>query len=395
MSGTRPTILQIVPELDTGGAELSTVEIAAAIVRAGGRALVASQGGRLVADIERAGAKVIDLPMKSKNPLVMARNIGRLAELARREGARLLHARSRAPAWSALAAARRLEVPFVTTYHGAYNEGTVAKRLYNSVMARGDLVIANSGFTRDLIRQRYGTPAERIRVIYRGVDVHQFDPDRIEPARLQALRVAWGLEGGETVVLQAARLTGWKGQTDVIEAVRRLGVRPGLVVVLAGDAQGRDGYRADLERLIGAAGLDGAVRLVGHCADMPAAFALAHVAVVASREPEAFGRAAAEAQAASCPVIATDIGAPPETVRAAPAAAEGDITGWLVPPADPARLAGALEAALALGPKARSRIGARARAHVATGFTLEAMQRQTLEVYDALLGTELARAFNT
>jgi glycosyltransferase involved in cell wall biosynthesis len=390
---SRATILQIIPALDTGGAELSTLEITEAVVRAGGRMLVLSEGGRLEGEIGRLGGELVRFPAASKNPLRLLANARAIAGLVRREGVALLHARSRAPAWSALIAARRTGVPFVTTYHGAYGESSRLKNIYNSVMARADVVIANSQFTADLIRARYGTPPERITVIHRGVDLERFDPGAIAPRRLDGLRAQWGLETGQPVVLQAARLTGWKGQHVLIEAAGQLAREGRLakaLVVLAGDDQGREGYRAGLEARIAESGLAGKVRLVGHCADIAAAFLLADVTVVASTEPEAFGRAATEAQAMGSPVIATDIGAPPETVLAAPRVPAGDATGWLVPPGDAAALAARIAEALALPPEERAAMRARARAHIATRFTLERMKLATLEVYDHLLGSALA-----
>lgn len=393
MAEKRPTILQIVPELDTGGAELSTIEIAGAVVAAGGRAIVLSEGGRLVQRLRDTGAELQFFPAAAKNPVRLAWNAHRIADVIRRDGVDLIHARSRAPAWSAFIAARRTGIPFVTTYHGAYREGTALKRLYNGVMARGDRVIANSHYTADLIRMRYGTPSSRLRVIYRGLDEHYFDPALVTPQRVAELRAQWGIGEHERVVLQAARLTAWKGQTVLIEAARMLRAQERLgnaVIILAGGAQGRDAYTASLLRAIAAAGLEGSVRLVGHVDDIAAAFATAHVAVIASTEPEAFGRTAVEAQAMGAPVIATDIGAPPETVKSAPRTPAPEATGWLVPPAQPGRLAEAIAAALALTPEERAAMGARARAHVMSAFSLRTMKRQTLEVYDELLGTRLA-----
>ena len=383
-----PTILQIIPRLDTGGAELSAIEITEAIVRAGGRALVATEGGRLAPRISESGGDIVPFPAATKNPLRLLTNAYALERLIRQRDVDLIHARSRAPAWSALLAARRAKIPFVTTYHGAYAENGRLKRLYNSVMARADVVIANSGYTADLIRQRYGTPDLRIRVIHRGVDLARFRPDAVLPARVEALRQAWGVAPGRPVVLQAARLTAWKGQRVLVEAAAYLRARDRLgdaVIILAGDAQGRDGYGDMLRREAEASGLGERVRIVGHVDDMAAAYLVAQVAVVASTEPEAFGRTATEAQALGCPVIATAIGAPPETVLAAPRAAETAITGWLVPPDDVPALAAALAAALALPVDARMAMGGRARSHVARHFTLEEMKRATLAVYDELL----------
>jgi glycosyltransferase involved in cell wall biosynthesis len=392
--GHRPTILQIIPRLDTGGAELATIEITQAIVSAGGRAIVVTEGGRMADRITAAGGELVTLAAGTKNPLKMWSNAATLARLIVREGVDLVHARSRAPAWSALLAARRTGKPFVTTYHGAYGEKDAFKRLYNSVMARGDVVIANSRYTAELIRSRYGTPETRIEVIPRGVDLEKFDRDRVPAERIAALRRAWGVEEGQRIILHAARLTGWKGQTLVIDALAELqqrGVGGDAVVVMAGDAQGREGYVEGLRQRAAAAGVGKRVRLAGHVDDIAAAYCAAYVTVVASTEPEAFGRAAAEALAVGCPVITTDLGAPPEIVLAARAVGAGRITGWVVP-TDAGGLASALETALAMPGEDRSRMGVRAAADIRARFTLDTMKQQTLAVYDGLLGTAMADA---
>ena len=397
MPKDRPTILQIIPQLDTGGAELSAVEIAGAVASAGGRALVLAEPGRLAANVIAAGGEVIAFPAATKNPVRMLANARAITRMVAAEGVDLIHARSRAPAWSALMAARQARVPFVTTYHGAYNETNALKRLYNGVMARGDVVIANSRYTADLIAGRYATPRERIEVIHRGVDTDAFDPQRIVPDRVTALRRRWGIAPEQRVILHAARLTRWKGQGVLIDAVARLhglGVLQNAVVVLAGDAQGRESYVRELRDQIARLGLEQQVRLVGHVEDIAAAYLSAHVTVVASIEPEAFGRSAIEAAAVACPVIATNIGAPPEIVLAQPIAAQGEITGWLVPPGDAEALAEPLAEALALVPGERAAIGERARRHVLAYFTTAAMQRRTLAIYDKLLGTGLEGRFD-
>lgn len=388
------TILQVVPRLETGGSEQSAVEIAVALTQAGAKALVATEGGRLATAITAAGGEIIELPVASKNPLTILANARRLTRLVEERNVTLLHARSRAPAWSAYLAARRTDRPFVTTYHGAYSGRSRLKTLYNSVMARGDRVIANSRFTAGLVSSRYPVPPEHLHVIHRGFDVSAFDPDGIAPDRVERLRSAWGIAPGQRVVLQAARLTRWKGHAHTIEAARLLkaGGRLGDVVfVFAGDAQGRDDYRAELEAEIAAAGLNDIVRLVGHCDDIPAAFTLADIAVVASTRAETFGRTSIESQAAGCPVIVTDVGAASENVVAEDA---GDgRTGWVVPAADSVALADCLADALTLSPQRLAEIGRRARAHAQDHFALREMQRATLAVYDELLGTELARTF--
>ena len=393
MAEKRPTILQIIPELDTGGAELSTIEIADAVHSAGGHCIVLTEGGRLVQRLRDTGAEVQFFPAAVKNPLRLLWNVHRIANVVRRDGVDLIHARSRAPAWSALLAARRTGVPFVTTYHGAYSEKSDIKRLYNSVMARGDAVIANSHYTSDLIRMRYGTPRAKLHVIYRGVDGRLFDPANVAADRVAAVRRRWGVGPDKRVVLHAARLTPWKGQKFVIAAAAQLAKQSSLddiVFVLAGDAQRRNAYRSGLMKQIQAAGLEDRVLLVGHEDDMVAAFRAAHVAVVASVEPEAFGRAATEAQVIGTPVIATDIGAPPETVLGRPGVDADRATGWLVPPGDSERLAVAIAEASSMSPEERARMGARARNHVLKSFSLQQMKQQTLQVYDRLLGTHMA-----
>ncbi len=384
---TGVTVLQIVPSLDTGGAERTAVDVAAALVTAGGRALVATTGGRMVAELEAAGAEWIDFPAATKNPARIVANAGRLRAIAQAEGVSLIHARSRAPAWSALIAARRTGLPFVTTYHGAYRPGGPLKGLYNSVMARGDAVIANSHFTARRIARHHRVAEGRITVIHRGIDTAAFDPSAVAPGRIAALRGAWGIAEGRRVVLLPARLTSWKGQEVLIDAARMI-VEAGdgtVDFVLAGDAQGRDGYRDGLVERVLATGLGTRVRLVGHCADMPAACALADVVAVPSTEPEAFGRTAVEAQAAGRPVVVSALGAAPETVLAPPEADETARTGWRVPAGDAAALAEALVRALALGEADRRALGTRARAHACASFSLEAMTAATLRLYSGLL----------
>ena len=372
-----PALLQVLPALRSGGVERGTLEIAEAQIAAGFRAIVASAGGEMVPALEALGAKHITLPLTAKSPWAIWRNAAALAALARAEGVALIHARSRAPAWSALIAARRFGLPFVTTYHGAYNEGFPGKRLYNSVMSRGDRVIAISHFIADLIRARHGVAEAKLRVIPRGVDPRRFDPVLVGAERLDKLRTAWGLPEGRPIIMLPARVTRWKGQMVLVEAMARLpGDSPALLV---GDAEERPTFKAELLARIESLGLQDRVRLVGHASDMPAALLLADVVVHASTDAEAFGRTVIEAQAMARPVIASDLGAPRETV------AEG-ITGWRIPPGDAAALADAIGKALALPPSESAALGARARAAVLSGYTTEAMQAATMAVYRELLG---------
>jgi glycosyltransferase involved in cell wall biosynthesis len=372
------TILQVLPALGAGGGvERGTIEIAQAIVNAGGRALVASAGGNRAHEVKRVGAEHIELPLHSKNPFVMYGNVGRLQRVIRDYKVDIVHARSRAPAWSAYYAAKRTGVPFMTTFHGTYNAGNALKRRYNSIMTRGERVIAISRFIGGHLHQNYGVPAGRIRIIHRGVNLDRFDPAKVTAERVAALANQWRLGDGLPVIMLPGRLTRWKGQTMLIEAIRNLG-RSDIRCLLVGSDQGRSDYRHELETRVQQLGLGGVVRIVDHCDDMPAAYMLTDVVVSASTDPEAFGRVVVEAQALGRPVIASDHGGARETVI------EGE-TGWLFPPGDVEALTRALDKVLSLPDETRAVLAARAIQNVRENFSQESMCTKTLDVYNEVL----------
>jgi len=379
------TLLQVTPELETGGAEQTTIDVAHAVVAQGGKALVATKGGRMAARLEADGGRLAQMPAQSKNPLVMLGNAARLIDLIKREKVSLVHARSRAPAFSALWAAHATKTPFVATYHGVYNARSKLKRWYNAIMTKGCLVIANSEYTRQHVIQEHGIAPDKVVAIPRGVDLSRFEPGVVGAERIERLRRAWGVAEGERrlKVLLAGRLTRWKGQALLIEAMARLKGRGEnrILLLLAGDDQGRKGYRAELEVAIAAADSEDAVKLVGHCDDMPAAYLLADLAIAPSLEPEAFGRTAVEPQVMGRPVLASDHGATRETVVA------GE-TGWLVKPGDPEAWADALLQACEIGAARRQAMGLAARTRARRLYSVDAMCEATLEVYARVLGLE-------
>jgi glycosyltransferase involved in cell wall biosynthesis len=268
------TVLQVLPSLITGGVERGTIEITQAVARAGWTALVASSGGRLVPAVASAGGRHVTLPLACRNPLTVWRNAARLASVVRAEGVDVVHARSRAPAWSAWLACQRTGVHFVTTYHGTYNEDLPFKRQYNSVMAKGERVIAASRFIADLIVRQHQTEPERVRVIPRGVDLTAFNPAAVSGDRMMRLAQAWRLPDGAAIALLPGRLTSWKGQGVLIEALARIN-RSNICGVLVGSDQGRHHYTSGLVRRAEALGVADRLRLVGQCDDMPAALMLA------------------------------------------------------------------------------------------------------------------------
>ncbi|MGN6422391.1 MAG: glycosyltransferase family 4 protein [Asticcacaulis sp.] len=382
-------VLQVVPELDTGGVEQTVVDVSEAIIAAGGRSIVVSKGGRLQARLEKGGATVINLPVHSKNPFVQGRMYAALRRIIRVERVDIVHVRSRAPALASIAAARAEKIRSVATYHGIYNAKSALKRWYNSQMTRADLTIANSDYTRDHILAAYpGVAPEKVVSIPRGVDLKRFDPEGFDVRRVMKLEAAWGLPHAgdpgapETRIrfLLAARLTRWKGQALIVEAAAKLRASgcEDFVILLAGDDQGRSGYSAELKAAIAAHSLEDHVRLVGHCADMPTAYQLCHYALAPSLEPEAFGRTAVEPQAMLRPPLASKHGATVETV------VPGE-TGWLVTPGDADAWAEAMRAAMQLDPEARFAMGLAGRARVKDLFSLEVMCARTLDVYRQLL----------
>ena len=382
------TLLQVIPELETGGAEQTTIDVARAVIQAGGQALVASRGGRMAARLEADGGRLTVMPLQSKNPLVMLGNAARLAALIRREKVSLVHARSRAPAFSALWAARATKTPFVATYHGVYKARSPVKRWYNAVMTRGDLVIANSDYTRDHVLAAHRVDPGKVVAIPRGIDLDRFDISALTPERLESLRQSWGLAAGDprTRFLLAGRLTRIKGHLTIIEAAARMQAigREDFVIVFAGDDQGRTGYGADLAQAIARAGLGEQIRIVGHCDDMPAAYRLADIAILPTTVPESFGRAAVEPQAMGRPVIASAHGGTVETV------ADG-VSGWLVPPGDPDAWAAAMLGAIDIGAERRGEMGRSGMNRVRQLYRVDAMCAATLAAYAQVLAARHGR----
>jgi len=376
------TVLQVTPELNAGGVERTTLEIAQAISRAGGLALIASAGGRLEPDLKATGGELVKIPAQSKNPLTVLANAWRIARIVRKRRVDVVHARSRAPAWSAWMGARIAGVPFVTTFHGIYNARSPLKRFYNSIMAKGDVVIANSEFTREHILSHYDVDPEKVIAIPRGADLDIFDPAKVSEAEVRELRWQWGVaaEDSRCVVIAPARLTRWKGQLVLIEAAKLIEQRrPGtLKVIIAGDAQGRVSYLQEMQTAIDGAGLREVVAIVGHVDKMPAAFAASDIAVFPVTEAEAFGRGAVEAQAMGVPAIASNLGGFTETVV-------DNETGLLVPPGVALALAAALERMVDMPEDERREMGARARTRARQLYATSTLQSATLAVYRRLL----------
>jgi len=375
----RLTIMQVIPNMGAGGAEQTTVDVTAAIVAAGHKAIIVSNGGPRTIELQRAGGLHIKMSVHSKNPLTIWRNAKKLAKIIQEQRVDIIHARSRAPAWSALKAARDTGIKFLTTCHAPFNiRGSELKRKYNSSIAKGDLVIANSEFVAHYLVDNYQVPVDKIRVIPRGIPLDKFDESRASAERMLRLIESWRIPEVATIILLPGRLTRWKGQGVLIEAMSKI-KRKDVYCVLLGDDQGRNEYREELESLIHEFHLEDRIRIAEHCDDMVVAYKLASIVVSASIEPEGFGRIAVEGQAMGIPTIATAIGGSKETII-------DGVTGWLVPPDDPDALAKAIDKILSLSLEEKAQIAQNSSNHARANFAKEQMTGATLLVYKELMG---------
>ncbi len=359
-------IVQIIPKLDAGGAERTLVDVSHAVIEAGGEALAITAGGRLEREVIAAGGVIAHLPVDSKNPYVMWRNAGRIAALSSAFGADLIHARSRAPAWSTRAACKQTGVPFVTTYHGTYNANNALKRGYNAIMAKGDRVIANSYFIGQHIKAEHGIDEARLAIIARGVDPAFF----LVPEKPISDKIN---------ILLPGRLTRWKGQESAIKAMALLRQDfPDIRLILAGDAQGRDEYVNLLKAQVTAAKLDDQVHFYGHVEDMAALYTKADIVLSASIEPEAFGRVAVEGQASARLTLASAHGGTLETVL-------DTKTGFYFQPGQANDLARQLRKLLTMDYHAREQICRNARQHARLHYSRKTMCAKTLQVYQDII----------
>jgi glycosyltransferase involved in cell wall biosynthesis len=376
--GRPPVVLQVLPRLVGGGVERGAVDIAIALAEAGWGSLIASEGGPMVREILRHGAVHVELPLASKNPFTMRANVGRLARLITEHGVDIVHARSRAPAWSAEGAARRTGAHFVTTFHGTYSVGVGLKRHFNAVMGRGERVIAISDFIARHMVEVYRVDPARIRTIHRGVDIARFNAESVSNERIIDLATRWHLPDDRQIILLPGRFSQWKGHELVIEGLARLGRRDVLCIMVGADTAS-EGYLQKLTELAKNRNVTELVRFVDYCRDMPAAYMLSDVVLSAAIRPEAFGRTVAEGLAMGRPVVGPAHGGALEIV-------DDRRTGWLFNPGNAESMAAALHQALALDSLARAKLAVAGKRAVRARFTKERMCAGTLGVYAEVLG---------
>ena len=371
-------VLQVLPELNQGGVELGTIEIASELQKRGIENYVASQGGRMEFQLERLKVQHFTLPLKTKNIFKMYLNALRLSKIIKEHGVTIVHARSRAPAWSAYWAAKRSGVHFVTTFHGTYGLGPWGiKKIYNRVMTFGERVIAISDHIKAHIINNYGTNEDKIRRISRCVNMENFDVENTSAERMIKLIEENHIPEDKPIITLIGRLTNWKGQKLLIDALSKIKDED-FHCLLIGDDQGRVKYTEELHQKIDSYGMNDRFTFIRHVADVPAAMMISEVVLSTSIEPEAFGRIAIEGQAMGRIVVASDIGGSKETVI-------DGVTGKLFKSGDADDLAAALRWALHLSTAEREKIGAAAIKNVKEHFTKQIMCDKTIKVYEEVI----------
>ena len=375
--GDAPTIVQILPAMVRGGVERGTIEMADAIQKHGGRAIVVSRGGPMVRHLDRLGATHYQLDVHTKNPFRWPQVRSRLKTILSRENADLVHVRSRVPAWIALPAAAALGIAMVSTVHGRFTTLSALKRIYNRKLLKADHVIAISNYVKELITKQYVGVEERLTVVHRGVDIDLFNPDNVNQTRIVNFVEGLAIPADVPVIMLPARATMWKGHRILLQALAKIRDRP-FICLMIGAGDGKPAFVSELVRYGQQLGLEGRFRLTPLVDDMPAALMVADVVAMPSITPEPFGRVALEAQAMGRPVVAFDHGGATESIR------HGE-TGWLSIPGDADSLAVALQAALALSPRKRKTLATTARQHIEANFSTETMCRQTIKIYRRVL----------
>ena len=373
-----PVVLQVLPEMETGGVERGTVEIASGMKEKGIKNFVASQGGQMVHELDKLKVKHFTLSLKSKNPFKILKNAKILEKIIKENGINIVHARSRAPAWSAYLAAKRAGVKFMTTFHGTYGLGPFGiKKAYNKVMTYGQLVIAISEHIKQHMLKNYKIDESRIRIVHRCVDLERFSPKNVTQERMINKVKEYNIPDDKPVLFLGGRITRWKGQHLLIEALSKM-KNKNFYAIIAGDEQGRIDYVNELRSLIEKYGLQGKVCIKGKVLDMPAAMMVSNIVLSTAIEPEAFGRISIEGQAMGKIVVASNIGGSLETIT-------DGVTGKLFVSNDAQSLADALDWALSLSADEAKKISQAALKNVKDNFTKQIMCDKTIKVYHELL----------
>ena len=370
------SVLQVLPHLNSGGLVSGAIEISEALQKAGMNSFVASEGGRREREITRVGGKVINFSLGSKNPIIMLLNVYKLSRIIKKYKINIIHARSRAPAWSAYFAAKKMGIPFVTTFHGTYSIQNKLKKKYNSIMVKSDRVIAISRFINNHILSNYNIDKDKIVTIHRGINIERFNYLKVADERLISLLNIFNIPEDSFVVLLPGRITRWKGHILLIEAIFKL-QRSDIICLFVGDSQGRNKYYEELEKTLDKFKLKNNFRIIPNQSDMATIYKLADVVVSSSLDPEAFGRVIVEAQAMGRPTISANHGGGSEIII-------DGLTGWLFKPGNADDLSDKINKALSLNKDNRDKLAINAIKRAKLNFNNETMCAKTLQVYAEL-----------
>ena len=384
MMTTKINVLQVIPKLGYGGAETGCYDIAHFLAEKDCGSFIATSGGELLKFVKKNKVGVFKLPVHSKNPILILFNSIILSFFIILKKINIVHARSRAPAWSCYLACIFTNTVFVTTFHGTYNYKSSLKKFYNSIMLRSKLTIAGSNFIFEHINENYSeylNKRKKLRVIFRGINVDYFSQKNISILKQEKLKREWKLEANKFTILMPGRLTSWKGQEKFIESLNILIEDYNITnfqAILLGSDQGRKVYSKKLYSLVERYTLTKKVKFINHCEEMPLAYSLADVVVSASTEPEAFGRVAVESQSMGKPIIASNIGGSKETVL-------NKKSGFLYKHDDPRELAKNLNTVIQLNQEELKSMGNEGRKNITKKFDVEVMCESNLREYKKLL----------
>lgn len=374
----KKTILQVVPALISGGVERGTIEIAKKIVATGYNSIVISAGGPMVKSLIDHGSTHIQMDVSTKNPFVIWKNAKLIADVIRQNNVDIIHARSRAPAWSCYMAAKATGIKLITTFHGVYNFSNMIKKFYNSIMTEGQKVIAVSNFVKDHIVQKYKVDKDKIVVIHRGVNHEEFSMSKVTEAQINEYREKYRAPVGVPVLLLPSRMTEWKGHLILVQALSKIKDQ-NFYCILAGDLSKHPKFVNKVKELIEQQRMQNKIQLFGNEPDVRALYAISDIVLSTSTQPEAFGRTIIEAQSMERLVIATNIGGASETIQ-------NEINGFHVPPGDIDLLAEKIKYCLSIiGTEKAKEITARAREDVSKNFSLEFMLDKSINVYKEVL----------
>ena len=379
-------ILQIIPNMEIGGAERTVLEITSFLKDTEFSSLVLTSGGKLIGELEKENIEVIKLKINKKNPYSIIKNFFLFIKIFREKKIDLIHVRSRAPAWSAIFAAKKIGIPVLTTWHGHVSNSSFIKKIYNSIMLKGDAVIANSAYTAERISKIYNIDLNKIDIISRGVNVESFERSKFSNTEISNMRKMWSVDDNKIIILFPARLTRWKGHLVTIEAINLLKKEKffdHVIFLFAGEKAGAENYIKKLNSIITKFKLQENIKLVERIENMPLAYLASDIVLSPSIEPEPFGRIPIEAQAAGKTIIASDHGAVKDTIKSG-----NNFTGFKVKPNDPQALSIAIKQSITMDKKDLTKMHERAISNVKNNFSLENMCKKTLEVYKRLLISE-------